>query len=90
MDESLKGMYFALDLSKTKYESIVEFVEHNGLDTLFEDMYGRHIKEYIDIFGLAYHNGEIADEIILGLCEGGLPEPRKVKVFPDYSLEVRW
>jgi hypothetical protein len=90
MDEGIKGMYFGMDRTRTSYSNIIEFVDHNGLDTLFEDMYARSIREYIDIFGLQYHNGDIACEIILGLCEGGLPEPRLIKVLPDYSLEVRW
>lgn len=90
MDESLKGMYFTLDRSRSKYQSIVEFVEYNGMDDMFEDMYGRRIKDYIEIFGLAYHNGQIANEIILGLCEGGLCEPRKVRILQDYSLEIFW
>jgi hypothetical protein len=90
MDEGLKGMFFSLDRSKSRYKNIIEFVNHNGLDLLFEDMYGRNIADYIDIFGLAYHNGNIADEIILGLCEGGLSEPRKVRISPDYSLEIIW
>lgn len=90
MDEGYKGMYFSLDQKRSRYENVIEFVTYNGLDLMFEDMYGRRIAEYIDIFGLAYHNGKIADEIILGLCEGGLPEPKKVKILPDYSLEIYW
>jgi hypothetical protein len=90
MDESLKGMYCTLDRTRTKYDNIVQFVEYNGLDDMFQEMYARPVKDYIEIFGLAYHNGKIADEIILGLCEGGLCEPRKVKILPDYSLEVYW
>ena len=90
MDKGFRGMYLSIDRSRTHYSSIVEFVESNGLDEMFEDMYGRPIKDYIDIFGLQYHNGAIANEIILGFCEEGLQEPRKIKVGPDYSLEIHW
>lgn len=90
MDEDIKGMYFGVDRKKTVYRDIIEFVDHNELDPLFEEMYGRCIKDYIEIFGLQYHNGAIASEIIMGLCEGGMPEPRMTKVRPDYSIEIFW
>ncbi|HTZ17273.1 MAG TPA: hypothetical protein VMB78_02410 [Dissulfurispiraceae bacterium] len=89
-EETYKGMYFAINREKNKYENIIEFVEQNGLDEMFEDMYGRPIRDYIEIFGLQYHNDGISSEIMLGLCEGGLPAPKKVKVLPDHSLEIRW